>query len=341
VKPFEVEKPLSIMDNDGKPVHFGWARAPHFRYNPALLSVPRRRVSESDRYIVFSPTHLLVLEIIDNGYMGYTGLYLVSMRDKKRWTYTSVTPFSMGGFALSPSSETGTVRLHGKKRSIDFITMAGGARIVKADIPHFDHHRNLRGEVVLLPPASAEPIVTTMPWRRDDDAFRCSLHSPWYTVEGVIQLGATETIFTKGNAWGIFDWARGIRPAADTRYWIVGAGVCGNKLIGICAGFDSSDSGRGTENAFFINGAMHKLDQVTFHISPSNWLLPWHFTSNDQRLEMTFVPDMEWEERSQIFFFSTKRRQLYGSFFGQAILENGSPLDFRITGFAERRKTRF
>jgi hypothetical protein len=101
------------------------------------------------------------------------------------------------------------------------------------------------------------------------------------------------------------------------------------------------DSTAGTENAFFADGRLHKLDQVTFQLPPS-WLSPWHFSSNDRRLEMVFTPQQERTDRRQMLFFSMSRRQVYGSFSGTAVLDDGSTLDFNnITGFAERCRTRF
>jgi hypothetical protein len=91
-----------------------------------------------------------------------------------------------------------------------------------------------------------------------------------------------------------------------------------------------------------VDGKLHKLDQVTFHIPPSDWLEPWHFTSNDDRLEMRFRPHQERSDRSTMFFHSLRRRQVYGYFSGKVVLDDGSTLEFTdITGFAERRKTRF
>ena len=95
----------------------------------------------------------------------------------------------------------------------------------------------------------------------------------------------------------------------------------------------------GTENGFFVDGVLHKLDQVTFHIPPSNWLSPWRFTSNDNRLEMVFVPHQERIDRQNLFFHVFTRRQVFGFFSGKAQLDDGSIVEFHnLTGFAERSK---
>ncbi|MDR1466599.1 MAG: DUF2804 domain-containing protein [Treponema sp.] len=336
----KIEEPFSISSVSGKPVRFGWACAPLFVYNKDVLLVPRRRISEANRYIIYSPTHFFVFEVVDNGYLGYVSIYMISLRDRKKFSNTFPSLFSLGSFEMPDSIEEGSIRLHKKQFIVDFIVMNSGARIIKIDVPHFDRHRTLRGEVVLIPPLHADSIATVMPWRRGN-AFRYSFCAPHFSVEGVMQIGATEITFTKGNAWGVFDCVRAIRPNSDIRYWATACGTTGGKQAGFSIGYDLADSSQGTENAFFLDGKLHKLDQVTFHISPTNWLQPWHFTSNNNRMEMVFIPEIEWEESNRILFYYTMRRYFYGLFMGKVVLDNGEPFEFKITGFAERIKTRF
>jgi hypothetical protein len=335
---FTEETPM--FDKFGRPQNFGWARSPWFVYDPVLRIAPRRRISESDRYLLFSPTHLVFFEMMDDSYLGYLCMSVVSLKDKKRSTQTFVTPFSMGCFELPNDSDKGSIKFIQKKNLLNFAVMEGGVRIIKVDIPKFSHHRSLRGQVVLTPPEGAESLVTHMPWRGKGNAFCYSRRSPWYSAEGVIQVGSSELVFTKGNGWAVFDWNRGVRPRSDLRFWATGCGQTDNRQVGFSVGYNSADSALGTENAFFLDGKLHKLDQVSFHI-PTERHIPWRFTSNDNRLEMIFSPHQERDDKFQMFFYSLKRRQFFGSFSGKAILDDGSIFEFQdITGMAERRKNR-
>ncbi|MDR2782621.1 MAG: DUF2804 domain-containing protein [Treponema sp.] len=336
----QIEAPVPILDDAGNPARFGWARDSCFQYDPDAVAASRWRISEADRYVISSPTHLVVFEIMDNGFLGYSNICLVSLRDKKHFMFTSKRAFPLGNIEMPHSIKTGSIRLHKKKLLLDFIAMKSGARIIKVDIPQFDHYRNMRGEFVLIPPHPAESLATVMPWRGDQSAFRYALYSPWFSTEGTLQLGTTGITFTKGNAWGIFDWTRGVRPKTDTRYWAAACGLVDGRQISMSIGYDSADSEHGTGNAFFVGGKLHKLNHVTFHISPSSWLAPWRFTSNDNRMEMTFTPEIDWEDSNRMFFYTIKRRQFYGSFCGKVILDDKSVVNFKLTGFAERRKMR-
>jgi len=158
------------------------------------------------------------------------------------------------------------------------------------------------------PVSKAQSIITHTPWRKEGGAFRYSHSSPWYIVEGVMQFGTSEIVFSRGSAWGIFNRTSSVRPRSDTRFWASACGICNGKQIAFNVGYGSEDSSAGTENAFFLEGKIHKLDQVTFHISPTDWLLPWHFTSNDNRLEMAFTPYQGRLEHNQMLFHYIRSR---------------------------------
>jgi hypothetical protein len=57
---------------------------------------------------------------------------------------------------------------------------------------------------------------------------------------------------------------------------------------------------------------------------------------------MLFTPHQERKEHNRMLVYSRSRHQVCGFFSGKVILDDGSAMEFQnITGFAERRKTRF
>jgi hypothetical protein len=340
----EIGEVLPVMNVFGQPVNFGWSRHPLFEYNPPEFGgALRSRITHADRYIVFSATHLVVFEVMDGGFLGHVGISVFSMKDHSRSTHSIDRMLSLGSFKMPTHSDSGSIKIREKESALDFVVMPSGARIIKMDYPRFGRHRRLRGELVLSEPFPyAQSIAAVSPWRREKYAFRYLRCSPWFIAEGVIQFGMSEIYFTKDNAWAIYDWKREARPKRDLRYWAAACGMADGRLAGFSIGYGLADSGAGTENAFFLDGVLHKLDQVTFHIPPADWLEEWKFTSSDKRLEMTFSPFQQRIEHRGLLFHSVKCRQVAGSFSGRVILDDGSSFAFwNITGFAERRKTRF
>jgi len=339
---YEILRKTPLLDDLGQPGNFGWSRHNNFIYKPEMAYVPRHNISESDRYIVQSPTHLIVFEIRDDGWLGYTGITIVSLRDKKRSTQFFDTLIPLGTFNMPNTSDLGSVKWRRKKIHLDYINMENGFRIIKADIPKFGHNRGMRCAVILSENDGVESLVTNQPWRNNKYAFRFTCCSPCLIAEGVIQFGSTEIIFSKGHAWGILDWNRSARPKADIRYWAAACGMSEGRQLAFCVGYSWADFSLGTENGFFVDGILHKLDQVTFHIPLSDWLSPWRFTSNDNRLEMIFQPHQERVERRRFFFHNNTRRQVFGFFSGKVLLDDGNFMEFHnLTGFAERCKTHF
>jgi hypothetical protein len=338
----EIEEAVPVLDWAGNPSNFGWARSPYFQYDPSLILSPQRTITGIDRFSIFSPTNIVSFEIQDSGYSGRIHAAVISLKDKTHLSYSSFILFPLGIFELPSSSENGSIKIRQKKLLLDFLIMNERSRILRVDIPQFSHHRILRGEVVLTALPGAESLAVHTPWHREKQAFRYTLCSPCFVTEGVVQCGTTEIVFTKGNAWGIFDWMRGVRPHRDLRFWATASGMNDGRHIGLNIGYSTADSQFGTENAFFLDGRIHKLDQVTFHFSPDDAFKPWRFTSNDNRLEMIFSPIDEITEHNRVLFYVQRQRTIFGSFSGTIILDDGARRSFEgISGIVEDRMTRF
>jgi hypothetical protein len=336
----EITAPVSIFDELGQLSNFGWARGPFFHYDRTLLWAPRRLISESERYIIFSPSHLFAFELHDAGVLGHISICAVSLLDKTVSRKFERLPFPMGAMELPNQSESSVIRKTVKNNLVEFISIEDGGRIIKIDAPQFDRGARLRGEVVLMTQDERQSILSYAPWRRQKERFQLVRCSPCYTVEGVMQFENKPVLFNKGRAWGIYEWARTARPKKDIHYWAAACGIHQGQQIGFNVGYGSVDSEAGTENAFFLNGFLYKLDQITFKISPSNWLAPWVFTSNNKRLEMDFIPVQSYSYQNNFLFYSLRSIQVFGFFSGMAALDDGSVLRFNnIAGIAERRDT--
>jgi hypothetical protein len=338
----EIENLCPVLNQNGEPVNFGWARCPLYVFEKEKFIAPRRLTTEFDRYCLFSQTHLFLFEIEDAGFLNSIRITCVSLRDKKAKKAVYTSPFTMDSFDMPPGSETGSIRLHQKKALLEFWVRRNDIRIIKIDIPLFTHAAGLRGEIVLMEPENAQSLFTHSGWQSERNAFRYTRISPWYFAEGVMQTENQSIVFTRGNAFGIFEWERGCRPRRDTHYRAYGCGLYKKKLVSFSLGYSTSDRGEITENAFFIDGRLHKLDQVTFQISPKDWLLPWRFTSADGKIEIIFHPILPEMVHNRIFLHSLRLRQFFGYFSGKVMQDDGTFFFFRnITGMTEQRKNKF
>jgi hypothetical protein len=175
----EIENQSSVLDANGRPANFGWARRPLYVFERERIRTPRRYVTEFDRYCFFSKTHLFLFEIEDSGFVGSIRITCVSLRDKKTIKAVYSLPFSLGGFDLPAGAESDPIRLCQKKALIEFWPRRSDIRIIKIDIPLLTHATGLRGEVVFIDPEGAQSLLTHSGWRREKNAFWYARTSPW------------------------------------------------------------------------------------------------------------------------------------------------------------------
>jgi len=99
------------------------------------------------------------------------------------------------------------------------------------------------------------------------------------------------------------------------------------------------DNSSGSENAFFLDGSLFKLGQVTFRINPRDWLASWYFSSDDKRLSMEFQPVLEHRVKHSLLFQSVKERRFLGYLSGTFIEDSERVYSFRnIPAYTERQK---
>jgi len=336
----EYDEETLIVNEAGVHINPGWARKDVFSSNPYFSNALWNGFTSSCKCVVFSKSYMFVFELCDCGLLGFASVCAVSLLDKHITAKTLSFPVSTTAFYF-PARESSSIRFNKGKLLLEFITIGRGNRILKIDFLNLEHNRALRGELVLTPPPNAQPLWTHTIWNYADKKFQLSCASPWWNTEGVIHYQNTELIFRKNRSWGISLWNKTAPVISDTHYWAAGCGLYGGRLISFSLGNGTADCGSGTENAFFINGIIHKLELVSFHTILKNGALPTKFTSSDLRLDMNFYPIQEYKKLSSNIIQSKKTREAFGFFSGSVILDDGSSLNFeRITGLVEIRESR-
>lgn len=328
-----------LLNEKGSLGQIGWARAPLWSYNRTAIRGAFTRIVEYDRYFLFSDMAVIVLEVANMGRMIYASVQISNMVQGATFydVYRINTPIGMAD--LPPSCSSGNIKIKQKNCAITFSAMEKGSRLIKVDLPTFYGGTGLRGVVVLTPSEAHESIATVHPWRKDKRAFRYSIRNPTYNAEGVIQFGNEELVFAKDNGWGALDWNRGYYPHGEVHYLAMANGVSGGKQLSCCIGYGMEDNSSGTENAFFWDGRLYKLGQVTFRISPRDWLSPWYFSSDDKRLSMEFQPVLEHRIKQNLLFQSVKERRVFGYMSGTFIQDSDITHTFHnLPCYAERQK---
>ncbi len=91
-----------------------------------------------------------------------------------------------------------------------------------------------------------------------------------------------------------------------------------------------------TENAFWINGGMTKVDTVDFRFDKDNLSLPWHIRSADGKVDLAFKPEATRGENINAVLIASRFTQLFGVFDGKLVTDSGEVIPVNACpGFAE------
>ena len=107
------------------------------------------------------------------------------------------------------------------------------------------------------------------------------------------------------------------------------------RVVGLNAACGVNDTSF-TENCFWLDGVLHKLDTVAFEYDRRDLLRPWRVRSFDGRLDLAFHPEAEHVERFNAWIVATNFRQLVGRYDGWLTTAGGERLRIeRLLGYAE------
>lgn len=311
-------------------------------YDRAAIAAPRRRIKEWDYYCVLTERFGVALTAADNGYMGLLSASVLDLAKGDHVTESYVSLLPLGRFGMPASSVAGDVRVRHPKGFVDFAVLDSGSRVLKVDFPAFAKGTGLRGALVLTESEGAESIVMSTAWRKNRRAFYYNRKVNCLAAEGVMQFGDHELMFSKGAAFGVLDWGRGVWPYRSNWYWASASTELEGIPFGFNLGYGFGDPNWATENAIFYAGRVHKFGSIVFRIDPRDSLAPWRFESGDGRFHAVLRPSFDRAASMNAIAVSSVQHQVFGYFSGWAVLDDGRKLEFsELPGFAEKVKNRW
>jgi hypothetical protein len=81
---------------------------------------------------------------------------------------------------------------------------------------------------------------------------------------------------------------------------------------------------------------------VRFDYASGNTMLPWRFTDDEGRLDLTFTPFKDRTAQTNLGIIFSEVHQMFGRYRGRVVLDDGHPLEVRdLIGFAEEHRARW
>lgn len=267
--------------------------------------------------------------IVDTRWVSSAFVYCYDPATRCRVEHSVKRPLHLG-LEVSDTPEVGTMRL-----------MAGDARFAM----HGDAApRARRLEVVAGPITIAATFSEETPPMEPMRICTRAGATGWVYARKTAGLGMTGTLRWEGETYdlatlgihGHHDWSAGyMRPET---FWNWGC-LAGRTADGRIAGLNVScgvNETSVTENCFWLDGRLHKVDTVAFEYDQRDLMKPWRLRSADGRVALDFVPEGMHVERLNAIVLATNFHQLFGRFTGTLTTAAGERVAIEnMLGFCE------
>jgi hypothetical protein len=129
---------------------------------------------------------------------------------------------------------------------------------------------------------------------------------------------------------GHHDWSAGYMRRHTFWNWACLAGMLTDgRVVGLNVSCGVNETSF-TENCFWLDGRLHKLDTVAFAYDRRDLDRPWRVTSFDGRLALEFVPEGRHAERVNAGLLASNFNQLFGRYRGRLATAAGE--EIRLDG---------
>ncbi len=341
----EITNPGPLLDDKGHLRELGYAKKMLLEYNPenirltpsALLN--RLRLKEWDYYATTGPDYFFSVTVSHVGYIGLVFAYFIDFVTKKMLDRTLVLPLGRG-CELPRRSDRGDVHFRQGRVHVDF-RRESDRRLIHVDWPRFSSRADLQAELELCQPPDLDSIVMCTPM--EGSCFYYNHKVNCMPTTGVIILGDRRLEPQPDRALSSLDWGRGVWPYRTFWNWASASGFLPDgRSLGLNLGIGFGDLSAATENCFYLDGRMTKLEQLPFDYSPQDFMLPWRFTSNDGKLDLVFTPFFDRPSMFNLGVLSTKVHQMFGHYDGTLITDAGEKIRVdRLIGWAEEHHARW
>ena len=346
-----IANPGPLLDESGMLACPGYATSLLLDYDRKRIAASRLRIKEWDYYLVNDADSALALTIGD---MGYAALVSASLLDFKSGSYVTESTMGilpLGRLGLPRTSAAGATRFKDKRVKMAF-EVADGMRLLTVEFADFKDGQPLSAQIVLDQEPRDSMVIAT-PWMEDDEAFYYNQKIIGMRAIGWFTLGQTTHDFLPENAFGLLDWGRGVWTRDNTWYWSAAQGRQNGRVFGFNLGYGFGDTTAASENMVFVDGVAHKLGRVDFGIPTRdaqaatvgerfNLLRSWHFTDDEDRLNLVFTPDIDRSDYLDFKVIVSDQHQVFGRFDGWVVLDDGTQFEVRnLRGFAEAVHNRY
>ncbi|MBI4516584.1 MAG: DUF2804 domain-containing protein [Deltaproteobacteria bacterium] len=147
-----------------------------------------------------------------------------------------------------------------------------------------------------------------------------------HRVAGSLRVAGRTFDLAAIGARGHHDWSAGYMRRHTFWNWGCLAGsLADGRVVGLNVSCGVNETSF-TENCFWLDGQLHKLDTVFFDYDRRDLLKPWRLTSYDGCLDLEFRPEARYAESINALVIASNFQQLIGRYSGRLEIANGERL---------------
>jgi hypothetical protein len=341
----ELAESGSLLQPDGHLAQVGWARQPLLDCNLesarfyALRPLQRFRIKRWDYYAVFTPRRFFSATIADLGYAGNIFVYTLDFETGDLHEDGLVIPLGTG-IELPRNSTEGNSHFEDKRVKLDF-SLHADRRHLSVSWPDFHDGRGIAAEIDLATPPSYESMAIVIPIGKKRFYYNRKINC--LPASGTLRYGNLHEELKPNESLGSLDWGRGVWEYQSFWNWASASGFLPDgRTFGLNLGLGFGNLSAATENAFVLDNRIHKLDQIKFDYVSGDYMKPWHFSDNQNCLNLTFTPFKERLAKTSLGLIDSEVHQLFGRYNGHATTEAGDVILVKdLIGFAEEHHARW
>ena len=166
----------------------------------------------------------------------------------------------------------------------------------------------------------------------------------WVYTEKTTPVPVSGHIRCQGKSWdisspdymGLVDWSAGFMRRNTYWNWAAAATVLPDgRSMGLNLASGVNETGF-TENAFWLDHHMVKVDTVNFMFHNDDTMKPWTIRSYDKKIDLEFQPLNKREEKTSVQVIASRFTQLMGFFSGTLVSDTGETIRISdVPGYCE------
>ncbi|PFG57994.1 uncharacterized protein DUF2804 [Vibrio sp. ES.051] len=255
-----------------------------------------------------TPDYVIGVAIADIRYLASGFCYLFDIKNNELIEQQWLQPFNIG-YETQPSSWSSNA--HFASKSIQFSIREGRWHIHVVS-------KSVNADLHLCPLHESVPLMLCTPTGYAGWTYTQKHNA--LTVHGNLYIFGKEQELSSVSAG--YDFSAGYMRRETSWRWASINCLDSCKRFGLNLASGVNETGY-CENVVWVNGERHLLPPVQFHFSRTNESDAWRITSQDLRVDLTFLPLNRRSEKKNFWFLKSNFRQYIGYFSGHVMDDHG------------------